>query len=273
MSDNILIFGKGFFGTRLSQDLGARISEKRINSVADALGQIEKYSPSIIINAIGHIGSNVDECENDVDRTLSANSFAPLMLLEAAIRSKVRLVHVSSGCIFEYDYGKDKPLSEGRKPDFFRLFYSRTKIYSETALERLSEKFGILIVRPRVPLDAKPHPKNLLNKLIKYGKVIDLPNSVTYIPDFTRAVKHLIKVKASGIFNVVNKGGLRFPKLMDIYARYNPGFKYEVIDFKKLNMVRTNLLLSTKKLEDAGFKVRHIDEVLEECVREYVKYS
>ena len=60
---------------------------------------------------------------------------------------------------------------------------------------------------------------------------------------------------------------------MDVYKRYNPKFNYEVIDYKKLNLVRTNLILSTRKLEKDGFKVRNIHEVLEECVREYVEYS
>ena len=51
-----------------------------------------------------------------------------------------------------------------------------------------------------------------------------------------------------------------------------PSFEYEGIDFKKLNLVRTNLILSTEKLADTGYKVREIQEVLEECVQGYIKY-
>lgn len=123
-----------------------------------------------------------------------------------------------------------------------------------------------------MPLDNRPHPRNLLTKLVKFGKVIDLPNSVTYIPDFIKALTHLIKIKASGVYNVVNKNPLIYSKLLEAYKKHIPGFNYEIIDFSRLNSVRTNLILSTKKLEDAGFKVRDIDEVLEECVSEYLKY-
>ncbi|MDD4894342.1 MAG: hypothetical protein PHW54_03410, partial [Candidatus Omnitrophica bacterium] len=84
--------------------------------------------------------------------------------------------------------------------------------------------------------------------------------------------KHLIKINAAGIYNIANKGGLRYPQLMDVYRQYRPDFAYKVIDYKKLHMVRTNLVLSTKKLENTGFKVRNIHEVLEECVKSYLKY-
>jgi 3,5-epimerase/4-reductase len=181
-------------------------------------------------------------------------------------------VHISSGCIYHYDYSKDTPIGETKEPDFFELFYSRTKIYSEKVLETLSIRYPTLIIRIRVPLDSKPHPKNLLTKLINYKKVIDIPNSVTYIPDFINALRHLIRINAKGIYNVVNKNPLIYSELMEVYKKHIPGFNYEVIDFKKINSIRTNLILSTEKLENTGFKVRDIREVLEECVKEYLTY-
>jgi DUF1009 family protein len=92
------------------------------------------------------------------------------------------------------------------------------------------------------------------------------------MPDFAKAVKHLVKVEAMGIYHVVNKGGLRYPELLDVYKKYVPDFKYTVIDYKSLKIDRTNIILSTQKLEKTGFKVRDIHEVLEECVKEYLKY-
>jgi dTDP-4-dehydrorhamnose reductase len=226
----------------------------------------------VVINCIGFIGSNVDECEQDKDKTLMSNAFIPLILAEVALRHKIRLVHVSTGCMYHFDYSKDKSIDEDKIPDYFNLFYSRSKIYSDQSLKILSNEFPILIVRPRIPLDNRPSPKNILNKLISYkNNIIDIPNSVTYMPDFVKAVKYLINVEAKGIFNVVNKGGLRYPELLDVYKKYVPDFKYSVIDFKGLKIDRTNIILSTQKLEKSGFKVRDIHEVLEECVKEYLK--
>ncbi|MBM3251660.1 MAG: sugar nucleotide-binding protein [Candidatus Omnitrophica bacterium] len=269
MDKKILILGKGFIGTRLQDGLGCEISDELIDSYNNVEAVFRKHKPQIIINAIGYIGTNVDACEKDLDKTLSSNTFIPILLAEAALRNNIKLVHISSGCIYHYDYSEDTPINEDKLPDFFELFYSRTKIYSDQALLALSGKHPVLIARIRVPLDNRPHPRNILTKLINYKKVIDLPNSVTYIPDFIEALKHLINIDAYGIYNVVNKGGLRYPQLMQAYKKYFPGFEYETIDFKKLNLVRTNLILSTEKLEKSGFRVRGIQEVLEECIQAY----
>jgi hypothetical protein len=111
-----------------------------------------------------------------------------------------------------------------------------------------------------------------LTKLIGYKKVINAPNSVTYIPDFIAALKHLMKIDARGVYNIVNKDPLFYPDLMDVYKRHVPDFDYEVIDYKSMQAVRTNLVLSVDKLERCGFSVRDILEVLEECVSLYLKY-
>jgi len=272
MKDKFLILGEGYIGQRLKEELHCAISNRRINTLEDAEDEIKKHKPGVIINCIGHIGKNVDDCELDKDKTLMANTFVPIMLAEAALRQGIKLVHISSGCIYHFDYSKDEPIPEEKAPDFLELYYSRTKIYAERALEALCDRYNFLIARIRVPLDNRPHPRNILTKLISYKKVIDLPNSITYIPDFINALKHLIRKEASGIYNIANKGSLVYPELMRIYKGYVPDFQYEVIDYKKLNLVRTNLVLSTAKLEDSGFKVRHIHEALEECVKEYIKY-
>lgn len=273
MKDKILILGKGFIGNRLQEEWGCAISDTEICSYKDAQQVVDRFNPEIIINAIGHVGLNVDECEKDIDKTLLSNSFVPLILAEIALRKNIRFIHISSGCIFHYDYSKDSPIDENRLPDFFELYYSRTKIYSDLPLGLLSKRYPILVIRIRVPLDNHPHPRNLLTKLINYKKVIDIPNSVTYIPDFIKAITHLIKIEAYGIYNVVNTDALIYTELMQAYKKFVPHFKYETIGFKKLNQVRTNLILSTEKLEKSGFKIRNIHEVLEECVKEYVKYS
>jgi len=273
MRDKILILGKGFIGARLREELNCGSCEDTIYSYRDAEGIIKKLKPEIVINCIGYIGNNVDECEKDVDKALFANTYIPIILAEAALRNNVRLVHISSGCIYRYDYGKDKPIDETREPDFFELFYSRTKIYSDKALAALANKYPMLIARIRVPLDNRPHPRNILTKLINYKKIIDIPNSVTYIPDFIQALKHLIRINATGIYNVANKSGLKYPDLLDVYKKYVSDFNYEVIDYEKMNIVRTNLVLSTAKLQKSGFRVRDIREVLEECVQGYLKYS
>ncbi len=273
MNKQILIFGEGFIGDRLREAWGCLSSGRKIYSFRDAQEEISRRRPRIVVNCIGFTGGkNVDGCEQDKDKTLSSNVFAPLLLAEACLRRGVRLVHLSSGCIYHFNYGKDAPLTEDRPPDFFDLFYSRSKIYAERSLEALSRRYDVLIPRIRIPLDDRPHPKNILDKLLRYREVIDLPNSVTYIPDFIKALRHLIAVRARGVYNIVNREGLRYPELLDVYRKHVPGFQYRVIDRRRLGLVRTNMLLSTRKLARSGFRVRSIREVLDECVKNYLKY-
>ncbi len=274
MNHKILILGKGFIGLRLQQGLRCALSERRIRSLGDAESEIESHRPQTLINCIGHTGgATTDACEEDPDKSLFSNAFVPLLLAEACLRRRVRLVHISTGCIYHFDRGRDRGISEERIPDFFDLFYSRTKIYPEAALETLSDRYDVLIPRLRVPLDSHPHPGNLLTKLLGYRRVIDVPNSVSYLPDFIDAIKHLISTNAHGIYNIVNRGGLRYPALLEAYKKQVPEFTYDVVDFKDLGLVRTNLVLATEKLERSGFPVRHIDEVLDECVKAYTSSS
>ena len=211
MKSKILILGKGFIGKRLQEALGYDISGRKIYSFKDAEKEINKYNPKIIINCIGYSGgkNSVDGCELNKDKTILADTFVPIILAEICLRKKIKLIHISSGCIYKFNYSKDRPVKEQVLPDFLDLFYSRTKIYAERALEILSLEANILILRIRLPLDNQPHPKNLLSKLISYKKVIELPNSISYLPDCIRALRHLIKIDARGIYNLVNKGGLK----------------------------------------------------------------
>ena len=264
----ILVMGAdGFIGNRLRQEMKeAFFSNAKIYSLTDAEREIEKYKPDILINCIGYTGSNVEDCELNKEKTLMCNTFIPLILAEVCLANNIKFVHISTGCLYQFDYYKDLEIEEEQIPDFLDLYYCRSKIYSETALSALLKQHPFLILRFRIPLDNRSHPKNLLNKLVMYKKVIDLPNSITYIPDFINALKHLINIEANGIYNIVNKGGLKYPELMEIYKKYVPDFKYETITYGQLNLIRTNLILSVKKLENTGFVVRDIHEVLEEAV-------
>src|SRR3989338_1758521 len=127
MKDKILILGKGYIGSRLQEELSCDISDRKIYSYKDAEEEIKKFHPEILINCVGFTGkNNVDDCELDKDRAITANVFIPVILAEAALRNNIRLIHISSGCIYHYDYSKDTPIDETKEPDFFELFYSRT---------------------------------------------------------------------------------------------------------------------------------------------------
>jgi 3,5-epimerase/4-reductase len=269
MNNDILVWGKGFLGTRIAEHLKCASTGNRIRKYSDIKRVFDEYRPNTIINCIGHTGkNNTDDCDKRIDKTLSANTFVPILFAEAAFRLKFKLVHISSGCMYHTTHF---PINEFQTPNFFDLFYSRTKIYSEKAIELLARDSNVLILKVRIPLDYFPHKKNLLTKLIKYRKVIDIPNSVTYIPDFLDALIFLLALDARGTFNIVAKGGCQYPTLMQVYKSHNPKFKYTVYpaDEFQNKYVRTNLILSTEKIEKLGFRPKPIDAIYDECVKFY----
>jgi dTDP-4-dehydrorhamnose reductase len=266
----VAILGNGWIGNRLAEHLDGVIIPRHVYSIAELDAAVKDLKPDVLINAVAsNGGDNVDCCEIDKDGTLFANTLIPIMAAEVAIRNKVKLVHISSGCVYD---GCLMPLTEEDPPNFFDLFYSRTKIYSEGALVPMADKYGFLILRPRIPLDNRPHPRNILTKLIQYGKVIDEPNSVTYLPDFLNAVQALLRDDAHGVFNVVNDGTLRYPDLMEIYKEYVPEYEYTITTLQDLGIVRTNVILDTSKLNQYCI-YRNINSVLKDCVRDYVEWA
>ena len=60
-----------------------------------------------------------------------------------------------------------------------------------------------LILRIRLPFDARNHPKNLVVKSRKYTKFYHWSNVYTYVPDLIKATNLLLGKDLSGIFNIV----------------------------------------------------------------------
>ena len=58
---------------------------------------------------------------------------------------------------------------------------------------------------------------------------------------------------------------------METYKKHVPEYEYETIGVENLNLTRTNLILSTEKLEETGFSVRPVEDIMEECVAQWVK--
>ena len=105
MANKVLILGRGFIGRRLEEGLGYPIIDDRINSLGDVQNIIQKYKPDVLLNCIGFSGAkNVDGCEEELEKTIHANAFVPLWLAEGCLRNNIKLVHISSGCIYHYHY-------------------------------------------------------------------------------------------------------------------------------------------------------------------------
>lgn len=282
-----LIFGNGFLGNKFREyfnNLGEKeeyaiIGQRRINSIKDIYFELAEYEPEIIINCIGKTGgppyNNVDWCESHKEETFFSNVTVPTLLAEVCEEYSIYMVHIGSGCIFEGD-NEGKGWSEDDKPNFFGSFYSKTKIYSEQILKTYK---NVLQLRIRMPIDNRPGHRNLIDKLIRYEKVIgDIPNSVTCIPDLMIAANALINSKKIGIYNVVQHGAITHKRILEIYKEIvNSNFVMpefiQLEELKKLTIAgRSNCVLDTLKLIGKGTRMRNVEEAVEYCFEGYKKW-
>jgi len=265
----VSIYGNGMIGKRLHEDLGYEIRDHRVSTIDSLVSDIEAHNPDVIVNAIGFTGkNNVDECEDNTDKTLMSNTYVPLVMAEAARRTDKHLVHFSTGCMFD----TFMVVNEDTEPNFDGLFYSRTKVYSDKAMEWLAKQGQpVTNIRFRVPIDDRPNPRGLIDKLIKYGKVIDGWQSVTYIPELVGATQHLIDNKLFGTYNVVTNGPINYPQLLGECRKYDESIHYDVIKPEELDLVRTKVDMSSYKLNQSGFYTMSGRELMEKAPEDYFK--
>lgn len=270
-----LILGNGFIGNRFYNFLhDSAIAHERINTIDDIFAQIDKYNPETIINAVGKTGRpNIDWCESNKDITFFSNVTVPTMIAEVCAETDIYMVHIGSGCVYETNRCSGIGFSESDKPNFKGSFYSRTKIFAERILE---EYDNLLQLRIRMPIDNVPSPRNLIDKLIGYKQVINIPNSITYIPDFIAVTKKLMDTRETGIFNIVNTGAITHKEILEMYKNIvNSSYDLsEFIPLEKLDTVagRSNCILYPTRLEGKGIHMRHVLDAVEECMKEYAKH-
>ncbi len=268
---HMLVFGAcGYLGGRFLELFpGAVASPVDIADQVAVRHVLDTEKPEVVINCAGKTGKpNVDWCEDHKEETIRANVTGPLVLLDACVARRIRLVHVSSGCIYAGDNG-GAGFSEEDPPNFTDSFYSRSKTWSDQILK----EFPVLMLRLRMPFDGTHSDRNLLMKIRRYPRVLDAQNSLSHLPDFLHAAKILIERGRTGVYNVVNPGTASPFRIMQMYREIvDPSHAFERLAVEDLGQVakagRSNCLLSTRKLEEEGIRLAPVEKMLEKCLRQ-----
>ncbi len=270
-----LIIGRGYLGNRLKGYLGeeAEILEGRVERIEDVVRAIEEKNVEVVINCAGKTGKpNVDACEVEGEETFFGNVTLPWIIAEACRRKEKKMVHYGTGCTFE----GNKFFTEEDEPNFKGSLYSRTKLIAENMLKTYD---NVLQIRLRIPIDDKSIDRNLIDKLLKYvkngGKILIAENSVTPVPFLMKVTKELIEKNASGIYNVVAKGGITHDFILDTYSELSGDkLNYEKISAEELDKItkarRSNCTLSTEKLEKIGIEVPEVKTYIRELIKSYI---
>jgi 3,5-epimerase/4-reductase len=273
---NILIFGPGYLGQKFADAIpGSTLSTADIADGDAVREAIETFKPDAVLNTAGKTGKpNVDWCETNKIATMRSNVIGALTLAEACAEANLHLTHLASGCIF---YGPSPDPKGWLESDFANPlpFYSRTKYAADLVLSELP---NVAIARLRMPIDGMPGGRNLISKLVKYPKIIDVENSVSVIPDLVAAVLKMIEVRAQGIFHVVNDGTMKHRDLIALYDELvDPSHTNEWItseDLVKQGLVtkgRSNCILQNTRLKEIGVEMRPVSVALRQCMEEYAE--
>lgn len=262
-----LIIGDGYIGNYLYRYIeiytssSACLYKSKIYDYYSLKSLINHYPEHILINCAGKTGRpNVDACEEEKDIVFWANVELPVLIAEAMKERKSYWVHIGSGCIYD---GYQKEWTEEDTPNFMGSFYSRTKRWSQDILKGFEEP---LVLRIRMPVSGD-NERCTIHKIIKYAKagypMMDLKNSLTFLPDMVKAVLFLTERGCSGEFNIVNKGALSPTDILDLYNISYRKLPYEEIR-KTLKADRSNCILSIDKLLNTGFEMPDITERIKE---------
>lgn len=273
-----LVFGRGFLGERLSQELeGAVLHPADIADESAVRAAIGDHKPDAVINAAGKTGRpNVDWCETHQVETLRSNVEGALVLARVCQSSGTYLLHLASGCIF---YG-DSPKPGGwTEHDFANpsAFYSRTKYAADLVLSQLPH---VGIARLRMPIDTVPGPRNLITKLAGYTQIVDVENSVTVVDDLVAVLRGLVARRANGVFHVTNPGTMRHKDLIALYRELvDPSHTCEMIGAEELvsrglaAKARSNCILANTRLGELGITMRPIDVALRDTMTQYARHT
>lgn len=269
----ILLGQTGYIGSRIHEYFSEKkyeviplkVDVTDLEAVKNAFKEIHR---EVVINATGKTGTpTVDWCETHRLETASVNITGAIGVAKVASEQGNYVVQIGSGCIFDEvarQAEESYAFTEEDEPNFFGSFYSQSKAVAEGALKEIS---NVCILRIRMPLSDRAHSKNLLNKLLQYEKILNLPNSVTVIEDFLPFLERVIEKRITGVLNAVNPGVYHHQDLLELYRKHvDPSrqFRYiGLLEFEGMTKAkRSNCVLSTKKSEALGVAMPPISESL-----------
>jgi len=264
----VIVFGNGWLGNKFADYFSCKLVPVDICDVNQVRKALEAYNPEVVINTAGKVGRpNIDWCELNKEVTAHVNIGGPVTLARACQEAQVKLVHLSSGCL--WDQKLDAKEDDTPEPP---SFYSFSKAEADRILMQMDVQ--PLILRLRMPVCGEHNPRNLITKVASYKTITNLPNSLTYVDDLLATAHILLELGASGIFNVVNPGVTNLAEIMDLYAQYvDPKHTYSVISKEELLKItlagRSDCTMNTDKLTKLKIYLPPIGIRLPECMEEY----
>jgi dTDP-4-dehydrorhamnose reductase len=227
MGDVYLLFGKnGWIGGKLIELLTEQgktfyLADSRTYNRESVAAELEKYKPTHVLNAAGVTGRpNVDWCEDHRDETIRSNLLGTLTIADLCAERGIHHLLYATGCIFEYDATHvigGPGFKEEDAPNFHGSFYSHTKAICE---ELLADYPTTCTLRVRMPISDDLSHRNFITKIVKYDRVVDIPNSMTVLTEMLPISLIMAERKLQGIYNFCNPGAISHNECLALYKKH-----------------------------------------------------
>jgi len=268
---NFLVFGgKGWIGQQYCacvEKAGHKpsLAEARADDEAAVEQELLAKKPDRVVSLIGRTRGGefltIDYLEQPgkLVENMRDNLWGPMVLAHLCERHNIHLTYMGTGCIFEYNESQGFALGNGvgfteeSKPNFFGSGYSTCKGFTDRLMHFFDKTH--LNIRIRMPIVPTHSPYNFITKIVKYKKVIDVPNSMTVLPELLPVMVDCAVQKRTGTLNLTNHGTISHTEVLRMYQEHvDPDFWYETFTTEEQDKIllggRSNNLLDTTKLKE-----------------------
>ena len=186
---------------------------------------------------------NIDWCEDHKQEVIRVNVLGVLNIADICEQNNIHCTILGTGCI--YSSQNDEVFTEDSMWNFDKSFYSKTKAYTQELLKCYK---NVLLLRIRMPIDNTNNPKNFIEKLKSFDKIISIPNSMTVLPEMIPIMVTVIATGQTGTWNCVNPNVISHKEILDML-----GIQKEYVDISHQSeltrVARSNNHLATTKIE------------------------
>jgi nucleoside-diphosphate-sugar epimerase len=277
---DFLVYGAtGYLGSHVIKWLQIKgkkftTSRSRLENRQDLLKDIELYQPKYVICAAGLAGRpNIDWFENNKQEAIRVNVVGQLNVVDVCFQYKVHCTVFGSGMVYSYDekhpVGSGIGFSEEEEPNYTKLYYTELRVILEKLLKAYD---NVLNLRVFFPLSDDFHPRSLLAKIIKFEKIVNIPNSFTVVDDLWPVMIEMIEKNITGTYNFTNPGTMTLDEMLQLYKTYiDPTHNWKTVSLEEyktlMKMERPNAELNVDKLLTLFPNIPHIKIAVENLIK------
>lgn len=213
---------------------------------------IASGSFDVIINCVGILNKNAEENKS---LAVCLNSLLPHVIVDWTKKTKTKLIHMSTDCVFS---GNTGPYYEDSNPNGIS-FYDRSK-----ALGEINDNKNLTFRNSIIGPDINSEGIGLFNWFMKQSGTIWGYSSAIWTGVTTltlaQAMEEAIKVDLTGVYNLVNNKSINKYELLGLFNKY---FRNGSIEIKDSNQLQLDKSLRNTR-SDFNFKVPSYEQMIEE---------